>query len=264
MIVVRDLWKIFPGRTFIRRDALQGVTFSLEPGEIGGLLGRSGAGKSTTLKILAGLLRPTQGSASIDVWDVVVWPTEARRRVGYVPESGGVFEDLSPLEFLTLVGRFHGLDPETLRERSTGLLRRFDVDLLLRKDLPMREFSRGMKQEVLLAAALLHDPPVFLLDDPFQGLDLVAKAALRDLLRRLAGEGKTVLLACNDLEVARDLCTRLIVLREGKVAATGTPSEMLRASGKPTLEEAFAALADVGDALRDLDGLLQGLKERAT
>jgi ABC-2 type transport system ATP-binding protein len=226
--------------------ALDSLSFRVEPGTIFGFLGPNGAGKTTTVKVLTGLLRPTRGKAQVVGFDVVEQPLEVKSRLGYVPETGALYESLSPAEYLELVACLHHLDPRTAKTRMDELLELFGI--LDVKHQRMTEFSKGMKQKVLVSAALIHKPDVFFLDEPLNGLDANAAMIFKELLKKLAAQGKTVLFCSHILEVVERICTRILIINEGKAITEGTAKDICNSTGSDTLEQAFAHLTGSRDA----------------
>ncbi|MBZ5496897.1 MAG: ABC transporter ATP-binding protein [Acidobacteriia bacterium] len=229
-----------------RKVALQDLSFCVEPGTIFGFLGPNGAGKSTTVKVLTGLLRPTNGQASVAGFDVVEQPLEVKRRLGYVPETGALYESLSPAEYLELVACLHHLDRKVAITRMDELLALFGV--LDVKQQRMTEFSKGMKQKVLISAALLHKPEVLFLDEPLNGLDANAAMIFKELLKKMAAQGKTILFCSHILEVVERICSRILIINEGKRIIEGTAQEICSSTGSETLEQAFGHLTGSRDA----------------
>ncbi len=241
MITTSSLTKKYGGMT-----ALDRLDLHIEPGTIFGFLGPNGAGKSTTVKILTGLLRPTAGRASVAGFDIVEQPLEVKRRLGYVPETGALYESLSPAEYLDLVACLHHLDPKTAAARMDELLELFGI--LGAKHQRMTEFSKGMKQKVLISAALIHKPDVLFLDEPLNGLDANAAMIFKELLKKLAAQGKTILFCSHILEVVERICTRILIINEGKRIIEGTAQEICRSTDSDTLEQAFGHLTGSRDA----------------
>ncbi|MCL4812654.1 MAG: ABC transporter ATP-binding protein [Vicinamibacteraceae bacterium] len=235
MIETTELTRVF-GTTV----ALDRLSFRAEPGEILGFLGPNGAGKSTTVRILTGMIRPTSGRALVAGIDVVENPIEVKRRIGYVPESGAVYETLSGDEYLELVGALHSLDRRVARARADELLSLVGLGEERRQQ--MSTYSKGMKQKVLIAAALLHRPEVLLFDEPLNGLDANASLLVKELLRGLAAQGRTVLFCSHILEVVERMCTRILVISHGRKLAEGTPEDLLSDTGTASLDLAFARL----------------------
>ena len=241
MIQTENLTKRYGTNT-----ALEDLSFRVEPGTIFGFLGPNGAGKSTTVKILTGLLRPTRGSASVAGYDVVAQPLEVKRRLGYVPETGALYESLSPAEYLEMVGCLHHLDRNTVMTRMDELLDLFGM--AASRFQRMTEFSKGMKQKILIAAALLHKPEVLFLDEPLNGLDANAAMIFKELLKKMAAQGKTILFCSHVLEVVERMCTRILIINEGKRIIEGTAGEICGSTGSGTLEQAFGQLTGSRDA----------------
>jgi ABC-2 type transport system ATP-binding protein len=235
VIEVRNLVKSFGGA-----DAVRGISFTVQPGQATGYLGPNGAGKSTTVKIIAGLLRPTEGEVKVCGFDVVKEPLEVKRRIGYVPENAALYDSLSPNEYLSLVAELHDLDRATAATRIGQLLDGFE--LLRAADQQIETLSKGMRQKVLLIGALIHDPPVILLDEPLNGLDVNAALTFRRLLERLLQRGKTLLFCSHILEVIERLCSRVIVIDRGRIVADDLTAKLLAGQPEGTLEAAFQSL----------------------
>ncbi|HET7585226.1 MAG TPA: ABC transporter ATP-binding protein [Gemmatimonadaceae bacterium] len=225
--------------------ALSDLSLRVEPGEILGFLGPNGAGKSTTVKILTGMIRPTSGSALVGGFDIVQQPIEAKRKLGYVPESAAVYDGLTAAEYLDLVACLHHLDPKVAQARRSELLELFD--LLEVEDQRMTEFSKGMRQKVLLASALIHRPEVLFLDEPLDGLDANAALVVKEVLKQLAAQGKTILFCSHILDVVERICTRIVIINNGQQIANGTSAEIRETTGTASLEQAFSKLTGVKD-----------------
>ncbi|HEY0377802.1 MAG TPA: ABC transporter ATP-binding protein [Pyrinomonadaceae bacterium] len=227
-------------KTYGETEALRDVSFIVPAGQVCGYLGPNGAGKSTTVKILTGTLRPTSGAASVAGFDVVDQPLEVKRRIGYVPETGTVYSSLSANEYLALVGALHEMEPAEVAERTARMLELFQL-----KDAADRRLdtlSKGMRQKVVISAALLHDPEIVLFDEPLSGLDANAAWMIKDIVRGLADRGKTVLYCSHILDVVERLCERVIILDRGRVVADGMTTELLSSSKRATLETLFRSL----------------------
>jgi len=227
-------------KTYGTAEALAGVTLQVDRGEVFGYVGPNGAGKTTTLKILAGLIRPTSGRVSVAGIDVLEKPLDAKARVGYVPESGALFEKLSAREYLTLTGRLYGLDEAHIQDRVAHWLRFFDLHA--RAGEPIAALSKGLKQRVCWMAALLHDPDVLILDEPLNGLDVETVARVKDLMAALAAGGRTVFYSSHLIDIVELVCTRVAVLHRGRVLAAGTVAEVQDALGASSLEDALLGL----------------------
>ena len=248
MIVVEQLCKDYD-----RKRAVIDLNLRVEPGEILGFLGPNGAGKSTTVKILTGMIRPTSGRATVAGFDVERDPIEVKKRIGYVPETAAIYDGLTASEYLELIACLHHLDAKTAATRRAELLDLFGLgaDVYQR----MTEFSKGMRQKVVIAAALMHRPEVMFLDEPLDGLDANAAAVVKEVLKKLASQGKTILFCSHILEVVERICTRIVIINGGRQVAGGTAEELRGQTGASTLEEAFSRLTgvrDVGEIARDL------------
>jgi ABC-2 type transport system ATP-binding protein len=227
------------------KTALIDLSMRVEPGEILGFLGPNGAGKSTTVKILTGLIRPVAGTARVAGFDVVTQPIDVKKRIGYVPETAALYEGLSAAEYLDLIACLYHLDPKVGETRREELLDLFGLGA--QQYQRMNEFSKGMRQKVLIASALIHRPDVLFLDEPLDGLDANAAAVMKELLKKLAGQGKTILFCSHILEVVERICTRIIVVNNGRQVANGTAAAIREETGTATLEEAFSRLTGVRD-----------------
>ncbi len=255
MIEVQGLSRKF-GSTL----ALDDLDLRVEPGEILGFLGPNGAGKSTTVKILTGMLAPTSGSARVAGFDVVEEPLQVKSRIGYVPESGALYENLTAGEYLELVASLHHLEPSYYQPRMRELLDLFN--LLETRDQRMAQYSKGMKQKVLLSAALLNDPQVLFLDEPLNGIDANTALLVKELLRKLAAQGKTIFFSSHILEVVERICSRIVIIDRGRRVIEGGAGEICASVGAATLEEAFSRLTGVPDAGRTTAQFLASLGKR--
>jgi ABC-2 type transport system ATP-binding protein len=235
VIELQDLARDYGGR-----PAVRGITLTVPAGEVFGLLGPNGAGKSTTLKMLATLLRPSRGQARIAGHDLIAAPNEVRQVIGYVPEGADLYESLTGGEFLDLVRDLHRVPPETAARRREPLIDAFALAGDLGRALG--EYSKGMKQKILLLAALQHDPPVLLLDEPLDGLDVPAQEILKQLIAERAAQGGCVVYSSHILEVVERVCHRVAILHQGEIAALGAPREMIAASGEDSLSRLFLRL----------------------
>jgi ABC-2 type transport system ATP-binding protein len=240
MFEVCDLRKQFSGI-----QVLHGVSFRIERGEILGYLGPNGSGKSTTVKIIAGLLEPSSGRITFDGTDIGNDPPAFRRRLGYVPEEPNLYTHLTAVEYLRLVGLMRDLPAARLDAHITTLLRLLDLELASYG--PLSSFSKGMRQRVLLAGALLHDPDLLILDEPFSGLDVNASRMLRAMLQALQRRGKMILFSSHQMDVVETLCRRVLILHRGRVVAEGPPQELRRARVSGSLEEVFSAVTEQED-----------------
>lgn len=235
-------------REYGPKIALVDLSLRVDPGEILGFLGPNGAGKSTTVKILTGMIRPTSGSATVAGYDIVAQPLEAKKRIGYVPETAALYDGLTAAEYLDLVSALHHLDARTASTRSGELLELFG--LANERHQRLSEFSKGMRQKVLIAASLIHRPEVLFLDEPLDGLDANAALIVKEVLKQLAAQGKTILFCSHILDVVERMCTRIVIINQGRQIADGTSTAIREQTGTSTLEEAFSRLTGVRDVGR--------------
>ena len=241
MINVDNLTRCFMsgGKNLVAVDHL---TFSVKSGEVYGLLGPNGAGKTTTLRMILGLLQPTSGDASVDGFCVSQFPDEVKRRIGLVSASAGLYQWLSPREMLLFFADLYNIEPAISFARLESL-----ADLLdLRRFLDQRcsTLSTGQKQRVTLARALMHDPPIMLLDEPTRGLDVVGTHVIFQYIGHLRSQGKSVVVSTHRLDEASQICDRLGLLHRGTLRHEGTFSELQQETGCSTLFEMFLQLMD--------------------
>jgi len=233
-------------RSFGAMRALDGISLSIGRGEVFGYLGPNGAGKTTTLRILVGTLQPTSGDARVFGASVTADPIAVKRTLGYVPESGAVFERLTPREFLEFTGRIRGLSTDETAARTEALAARFELATEL--DRRLGDLSKGTRQKACWCAALLHEPAVLVLDEPLSGLDVESVARVKELLAELSGSGVTVLYSSHLVDLVERMCHRVAVIHRGRLRAIGTPEEVAIGSGADTLEGAVRRLAAAGVA----------------
>jgi ABC-2 type transport system ATP-binding protein len=228
--------------------AVEDVSFRIRRGEILGYLGPNGSGKSTTVKMLTGLIEPTSGQILFDGVRVVHGGNPAfLQEIGYVPEEPYLYTQLTGPEYLRLVGRLHGISRRPLEKKIDGFMELFSLkdarhELLL-------NYSKGMRQKILLSAALLHNPQVLILDEPFSGLDVGAALLLRNLLKALAREGKAILYSSHVLEVVEKVCSEVVILYKGRIVAYDTVEHLRTLQAQPSLESVFSQLAVPEDTL---------------
>lgn len=253
MLEVRNLTK-----RYNRIPAVDGVSFTIRPGEILGYLGPNGAGKSTTVKVLTGLIEATSGDILFNGRNVREDWLGFQRRLGYVPEEPHLYPQLTGREYLELVGRLRGLRRSVLDPRIDGMLRLFS--LWGDRHSPLSSYSKGMRQKILLSAALLHDPELLILDEPFSGLDVNTALVLRTLVRALADEGKMILYSSHVLEVVEKICSSVLILRKGKVVAYDDVERLRDLMQQPSLEGVFAQLTEQEDPGRIVGGILAAIR----
>lgn len=237
MLEARHLVKRFHGIT-----AVNDVSFVVRPGEIVGYLGPNGSGKTTTGRMLTGLLEPSSGSVWCDGKDVRADLIGFRRRLGYVPEEPYLYPFLSGREYLELIGNLRELPSGLLQRKMSALLELFGLGDSA--DLALSSYSKGMKQKVLIIAALLHDPDTIIFDEPESGLDVTSSLVLRNLVQTLAGRGKAILYSSHVLEIVEKLCTRVVILHEGRVVAESIVDALRAQAGALSLAGVFSQLTD--------------------
>ncbi len=245
-------------KSFGKVRAVDGLDLNVEPGEIVGFLGPNGAGKSTTVKMLTGMIEPDSGQARVCDIDVAADPVGAKRCLGYVPESGALYESLSPAKFLRMVGSLYGLRPRHAEQRKDRFLELFGMSEA--RDRLLGACSKGMKQKVLISAALLSNPQVLFLDEPLNGLDASAALVVKTLLKELAGQGRAILFCSHILDVIERVCTRVVIIHEGRKLAEGASEQIAAECGADTLENAFVELTGVRDTERVAREMLVALQ----
>jgi len=235
MIEVQQLHKSFGDKI-----AVQDVTFSARDGQITGLLGPNGAGKTTTLRMLYTLLKPDRGRITVDAVDAALQPLEVRRRLGVLPDARGLYKRLTARENIAYFAQLHGLDAQLIRRRSDAL-----IEALGMQDIAERRvegFSQGERVKTAIARALVHDPRHIVLDEPSNGLDVIATRSLRDFLRQLKAQGRCVLFSTHIMQEVAALCDRIVIIAGGRVVADGTPAQLRERAGEQSLEEAFVKI----------------------
>jgi ABC-2 type transport system ATP-binding protein len=255
MLQVQHLYRSFRGI-----PAVEDVSFHLGSGEIIGFLGPNGAGKSTTVKMITGMLRPNEGHVLFDGRDIRDHMVDYRKVLGYVPEEAHLYTYLSGLEYLQLVGRLRGMREAAIEDKATSLLCLLNLESW--QHTPISSYSKGMRQRVLIAAALMHDPKLLIFDEPLSGLDVVSSRLFKDLLELLAAEGKAVLYISHVLETVEQVCDRVIVIAKGKVLADARPSELTQLTSLPNLESVFAQLIQQQDTRSTAQQILEVMKIR--
>src|SRR5512141_741250 len=242
MIETNDLSKQFNNDFW----AVNGVTLNVQPGKILALLGQNGAGKTTTVRMLTALLRPTRGWARVAGYDVTKNPKEIRANVGVLTEQHGLYMRMTGEEYLEFFGKVYGLEPQARKERSDYLLQYFGIREAARRR--CGEYSKGMKQKLALARALLHDPPVLLLDEPTSAMDPESSRLVRDEIARLRSSQRTIVICTHNLAEAEALADHIAIIYRGKILLNGTLDELKREVLGPVEYEAqFAETFDVGE-----------------
>jgi ABC-2 type transport system ATP-binding protein len=253
MLELRNVTKRFVGMT-----AVDNVSFQARSGEITGYLGPNGSGKSTTMKMITGLIETSSGHILFDGRPIRDDLLAFKQRMGYVPEEPYLYSHLSGLEYLVMVGQLRDLPVKPTADRIDGLLRL--LGLHGDRHVPMSSYSKGMRQKVLLTAALLHNPDLILLDEPFSGLDVSTGLVLRSLIQELASRGKVVLFSSHELETVERVCSHVVILHRGKTVADDSIEHLRTLMALPTLEEIFSQLAveqDTAAVSREIADLIR-------
>ena len=252
MLEVRDVTKRYGALTAVSR-----VSFTVKPGEVLGYLGPNGSGKSTTVKMLTGLMPPTSGHILFDGADIQEDLVAHKARVGYVPEEAHVYTYLTGPEYLRLCGRLRGVPSIALEKKIDRFLHLFGLDVDYHATLS--SFSKGMRQKILLSAALIHNPRLIILDEPVSGLDVGTALVLRAVVRALAADGRIIFYSSHELETVEKLSTRVIILRAGRIVADDSASRLRELMAAPSLEDVFSQLA----VQEDVEGMAAQLVEVA-
>lgn len=253
MLEARNLGKFYAGI-----PAVKDVNFVVRPGEILGLLGPNGSGKSTTVSMITGLLEPTMGQVLLDGEPVGRAPLEYKARVGYVPEEAHLYTYLTGPEYLELVGQLRGIAPRVLREKIAAFMRIFGLED--DRHSQMSAYSKGMRQKILVSAALLHDPQIVVLDEPNSGLDVTSALVLRSVVQELAAAGKMIVYSSHVLEIVEKVATDVLILHDSRVVAHDSVSRLRDLMSLPSLEEVFRRVviaADVDQVARDIVGIMR-------
>jgi ABC-2 type transport system ATP-binding protein len=245
-------------KLFSRIPAVNNVSFVARAGEVTGYLGPNGSGKSTTLKMITGLMEPSEGQILFNGVPITADRIAYKQRLGYVPEEPQLYPHLTGAEYLDMVGQLRGLPERALADKVDGFLHL--LSLHADRHVPISAYSKGMRQKILLAAALLHNPELILLDEPFSGLDVSSGLVLRGLIRELAAHGKVVLFSSHELETVERVSHRIVILHKGRVVANDSIEQLRSLMSLPTLEEIFSQLAveqDTGRITREMVELIE-------
>jgi ABC-2 type transport system ATP-binding protein len=248
MLELQDVTRRYGALTAVRR-----ISFSVGPGEVLGYLGPNGSGKSTTVKMIVGLMPPSRGTVLFDGQDIQDHLIEYKAQVGYVPEEAHVYTYLTGPEYLRLTGRLRGIDAGALERKIDRFLHLFGLDT--DQHATLSSYSKGMRQKILLSAALLHNPRVIVLDEPVSGLDVSTALVLRAVVRTLAGQGRIVFYSSHELETIEKISTRVIILSDGRIVADDSAARLRELMNLPSLEDVFSRLA-VRQNLDDMAGAL--------
>lgn len=245
MVSVQHLVKRFGNQT-----AVDDLSFDVPAGQIVGFLGPNGAGKTTTHRMLTGLTEPTSGSATICGFDIRTQMIEAKRRFGFVPESGAVYESLTGLEYLEMIAALYEIPRQTALPRIEQFISFFDLDMGTLTHKMLGAYSKGMRRKVVITAALLHNPQVVFFDEPLEGLDANASVGFKTLIQTLAKEGKSIVYSSHILDVVERVCDRVIIIDKGRLLVDGPADELVASHNSGTLERLFTQLTSGGELER--------------
>lgn len=239
MIEVKNVKKYYGDDNSIK--AVDDVSFICPDGKITGLLGPNGAGKTTTLRMISGLIKPMEGTVMVDNHDVTHDPRDVRQVLGVQADMNGVYPRLTPREQFRYYGRFYGIKGQELEARIEAIIAELNMEEIA--DRRAEGFSRGQRQKIVLGRALVHNPPNIIMDEPTNGLDVMAVRDTRDSIRAMRDQGRCVLFSTHYMDEAERLCDNIAIIVNGKIVASGTPTELMARTGKDNLEDAFVTLA---------------------
>jgi ABC-2 type transport system ATP-binding protein len=245
-------------KKFIVIPAVNKVSFTVKPTEILGYLGPSGAGKTTTLNILAGLLEPTDGEIYFQSKNINDNIYDYKKRIGYVPEQSEIYPHLSAYDYLLMVGRLRHIPEKIIKEKIEQFMKLFNLSVEMHSSIA--SYSKGMIQKVLISAALLHNPDILLLDEPLSGLDVMTGLVIKDLVQRLAKEGKIIIYSSHILEVVEKICSRVIIIHNGCIVADDSVENLRDLMKLPSLEEIFNQLVVQEDTEEITKGVVEAMK----
>lgn len=249
MIVAENLSKAFYDYRQGWIPAVSGVSFTCQPGECLGLLGPNGAGKTTTLRMISTVLRPTGGRAVVAGHDVTEEPDQVRARIGFMSSNTGLYDRMTAWEMVAYFGRLYGMEAESLRSRMEKIFGWLQMDDF--RDALCGKLSTGMKQKVSIARTIVHDPPVLVFDEPTSGLDVLVARVVRQRIRELRDQGKTVIFSSHSMPEVEKLCDRIAIIHKGRMQAIGSIVELREQHGEEDLEELFFYLVDRAEQAAD-------------
>ncbi len=257
LITIRNLKKTFRnGKS--KNEVLKGINLDIAPGQIIGYIGPNGAGKSTTVKILCGIIPDFEGEIKVFGQDLRANGLEIKRRIGYVPENGALYDLLTPNEYLNFIGTLYGLDAAQLEKRIQHLLSFFEMEK--HADQRMDTFSKGMKQKILIMSGIINDPDILFLDEPLSGLDANSVILVKEMLTRLAANGKTIFYCSHLMDVVEKISDRILLINNGNVIADGKFEE-LKTEQSATLEQLFAQLTGRQNGNSNTDVLIKAFEK---
>ena len=244
IISIKNLCKTYRNGKYAN-EVLKNISFDIQPGKIIGYIGPNGAGKSTTIKILSGIIADFTGEVTIMGMDIRKNALEIKRHIGYIPENAALYEVLTPTEYLQFIGQLYGMDENSIADKAKKLFDLFDLGEVGNQR--MTTFSKGMKQKVLIISGLIHNPEIIFLDEPLNGLDANSVMVVKEVLRQMAADGKTIFYSSHIMDVVEKISDRIILINEGNVIADGSFSEISNASGDASLENLFSRLTGNND-----------------
>jgi ABC-2 type transport system ATP-binding protein len=254
VIQIRNLFK-----SYGPKPVLKDINLDVYPGQVIGYIGPNGAGKSTTVKILCGLLTDYEGSVQVKGMEVKKQTLEVKKNIGYVPELAELYDVLTPREYLQFTGALYGLDEAVCEDRIQRMMSAFGLSANL--DQRMDSFSKGMRQKVLLASGLLHNPDIIILDEPLSGLDANSVIIIKELISKLARDGKTIFYCSHMMDVVEKVSHRIVLIDEGRVIANGSFDELQQQQGNASLEQIFARLTGKESLTSTADELARAMND---
>jgi ABC-2 type transport system ATP-binding protein len=253
VISIRNLFK-----SYGTKHVLKDINLEVYPGQVIGYIGPNGAGKSTTVKILCGLLTDYDGSVSIKGMDLKENTLEVKRIIGYVPELAELYDVLTPYEYLHFSGALYGMEESVCEERINRMMTAFGLQSNINQR--MDSFSKGMRQKVLIASGLIHNPDIIILDEPLSGLDANSVIIVKELISRLARDGKTIFYCSHMMDVVEKVSDRIVLIDEGRIIANGSIEELRQQQGDKSLEQIFASMTTKDSLIDTADELARALE----
>ncbi len=245
-------------KSYGAKPVLKDINLQIYPGQVIGYIGPNGAGKSTTVKVLCGLLTDYDGEVTVKGFDIKKNTLDVKRHIGYVPELAELYDVLTPMEYLQFAGALYGMDESICAERIERMMAAFSLSANINQR--MDSFSKGMKQKVLLASGILHNPDIIILDEPLSGLDANSVIIVKELISKLAADGKTIFYCSHMMDVVEKVSDRIVLIDEGRMIANGTIEELRALHGDMSLEQIFAKLTGKESLSISADELLRALE----
>jgi ABC-2 type transport system ATP-binding protein len=253
IITLKNIYKNYGSKA-----VLKNINLEIYPGQVIGYIGPNGAGKSTTVKILCGLISDFEGEAIIGGFDVKKNPVEVKSRIGYIPELAELYDVLTPNEFLNIMGELYNLPSNVIEDRMHTMLTAFGLEGNIHQR--MDTFSKGMKQKVLITSGLLHNPDIIILDEPLSGLDANSVIIIKDLISKLAKDGKTIFYCSHMMDVVEKVSDKIVLINEGTVIANGTFEELQQQQGNSSLETIFSHLTAKENLSNTADDMMKAFR----